>query len=421
MEAGGPCDPRSTTGQMSAAAYRRLWSNVRLTGRWEFGRKRNQFSTRRDYSRQIEQPDSEVVTLQCEELRILDDETFLKLQIWLQGLKQGPRGPRTKKPIQLWDLTTEFFFCSACSQADAPVRFYQTGAHGLGMQCKRGSLCPCHSAVRRRNAVVAICEKLAELIERDTDLINSVIAKSLELQVRSDDDKKREIESLEQRIRRQTRRIDDLLEMAGEGSDRDRREVRAKIKSAQAERSGLELDLTRLRKALQGDSGAISGEDICATLADVTSLLKNAAAGALGEEAVHKALGVFRRLTGGNIKVHVEPRPGRKQENVRGVFKPRLVQAVRAQVGLSDKEDLDASEVVVWLREPPLQDRLAPRVHQLIDVEGHSYRSAAKALQAEGHKINSGGVWQCYHRHYEMIGAPAPKRPYNNGHRRQAW
>ena len=38
VAASGPCDPRSTLGHMSYNAYRRMLSNIRYTGRWEFGR-----------------------------------------------------------------------------------------------------------------------------------------------------------------------------------------------------------------------------------------------------------------------------------------------------------------------------------------------------------------------------------------------
>ena len=46
----GPCDPRSTTGYMTYQAYRRMLSNRRYTGLWAFGRKRNQWSSKRDYT-----------------------------------------------------------------------------------------------------------------------------------------------------------------------------------------------------------------------------------------------------------------------------------------------------------------------------------------------------------------------------------
>lgn len=77
-------------------------------------------------------------------------------------------------------------------------------------------------------------------------------------------------------------------------------------------------------------------------------------------------------------------------------------------------------EVEVWLRKPPLRDLLAPYVHQLIDIEGMSFRAAAKRLQKEGFQINSGVVWQIFERYYEMIGQPKPKQPYNNGNSRES-
>ena len=51
-QAGGPSDRRSTTGKMSYQAYRRMLSNSRYTGLWHFGKKRNKWSSRKDYTRQ---------------------------------------------------------------------------------------------------------------------------------------------------------------------------------------------------------------------------------------------------------------------------------------------------------------------------------------------------------------------------------
>ena len=65
------------------------------TGRWEFGRKRNEFSTKRDYARQIDQPDDEVDVFQCEELRIVDDELFYAVQQGLAELKTSQEEQRT--------------------------------------------------------------------------------------------------------------------------------------------------------------------------------------------------------------------------------------------------------------------------------------------------------------------------------------
>lgn len=421
VAAGGPCDPRSTTGRMSYSAYRRLWLNIRLTGRWEFGRKRNQFLTKLDYVGQVEQPDSEVATFQCEELRILDDETLLALRRWIYDLKSGPRGPRKKKQVQLWDLTTEFFFCAHCSQPGAPVRFYQTGANGLGMQCKNGELCELKSAVRREEAVRAVCEKLTELIHRDAELIEEVICRACEVDANGDDELAREISALESKVRALTNRIDDLYELSGQGSDSDRKEVMAKIRSAQSERAAAQVDVARLKRALAGSSATLSPDEVRHILAEFTTLLEDGAAGRLGDESVYKALSVFRRLTGGRILVHVERRKGRQRTNVRGVFRPCLLRAVKENGDQPDLgDDLPGDAVSVWLRKPPRLDAIAERAHELIDIDGLSYRDAAERLRAEGHNVNSGNVWYSYRRWYEMQGLPVPKRPYNNGHERRS-
>ena len=172
----------------------------------------------------------------------------------------------------------------------------------------------------------------------------------------------------------------------------------------------------QLLRAAKQASKPITAEDVNEILADFTTLLEDAVAGKLGEDVVYKARRVFELLVGGRIWVHVEPRPGRKQKNVRGVFRPNLVSAVRATADVGDPGgDGAAEEVEVWLREPPLIDRLAERAAELVDKEGQSYRSAAKVMRKDGHDVNSGKVWQLRERHYEMIGQPMPERPYNGG------
>ncbi len=421
LAAGGPCDPRSTTGRMTPTAYRRMLSNIRLTGRWEFGRNKSIWSSTKDYAVQQEQPDEEVTKFHCEDLRIVEDELFFAVQKRLAEMKRGPRGPKKNKPAQLWDLTTKLFFCAACSTEEEFVRLHQTGAHGRGMQCRNGARCTSKSAVRREEAVRAICEKLQELIQEDRELIGKIVARSQELDARGDEGRLEEIKQLENRERALTRRIDGLFDLAGDGSEEDRRETKAKIRAARSERDDVREKLAHARRALEQFSRTLTTDDVNQILNESASLLTDGAAGQLGEDAVYRALAVFRDLTGGRIMVHVEPRPARKQTNVRGVFQPQLLAAVRDKADLCLGNDVPTPEKVeVWLRKPPLRDLLAPRVHQLIDVEGLSFRAAAKQLQSEGYKINSGVVWQIYERYYEMIGKPKPKRPYNGGNPRKS-
>jgi site-specific DNA recombinase len=209
---GGPCDPRSTLGYMSYHAYRRLLSNPRYTGLWAFGRKRNSWSSRRDYTRQVPQPETEVALRRCPELRIVEDELFAAVQQRLAEFKVGPRGPKKQKDVKLWDLVTEFFWCPQCQ-----VRYYQAGAGGEGMRCKRGDLCPALSAVRRQDAVKAVCRKLTELVRQDERLVDQVVGRAQALDARGDEALQTEAAAVAHKIAGVTSRIQDLLDLGRPG------------------------------------------------------------------------------------------------------------------------------------------------------------------------------------------------------------
>jgi hypothetical protein len=202
---------------MNYLSYRRLLANPRYTGRWAFGRKRNRWSTKRDYTRQIDQPDTEVVIVESEELRIVDDETFFAVQQRLNELKKGPRGPRKSKPVHLWDTVTDCFYCDQCQ-----VRYYSAGPNGHGMTCKRGGLCPCRSTVNRAEAVRAVCGALATRIRQDHDLVDQVTAQACERDAAGDDTVREQLKRVESLIASLSRRIEDLSDLAGQGTDNDR-------------------------------------------------------------------------------------------------------------------------------------------------------------------------------------------------------
>lgn len=416
--AGGAVDPRASTGKLQYACYRRLFANERLVGKWEFGRKRNQFSTKLDNVKQIEQPDDEVTTVQCEELRILDDETFEKLRVKFEGSKTGPRGPRKPKTLQLWDLTTEFFFCESCSTSASLVRFYQTGAQGTGMHCKNGDQCKCKSAVRRRDAVEAVCRELTKSISCDAELIESVVLKSQELDSRADHGLDDQLAKARRKLAVLGNRVNDLFEMSGEGTEADRKETKARLRAAQAERSAMQSEVNRLQTRINGETNTLTVAEIRQRLTEMSNLLSDASTGELGEDALYQALAIFRSLTGGQIMVRVEQRVNRKQSNVRGTFQLRLLDSFNRSS--NDGETQSSDSITVWLRKPPRLDAIAERVHQLIDIEGASHRETAKQLQQEGHKVNSGNVWYSYRRWYEMQGLEPPAVPYNNGHKRRS-
>jgi hypothetical protein len=236
------------------------------------------------------------------------------------------------------------------------------------------------------------------------------------LDARADDGLQDQLDQAKRRLRTLSNRINDLFEMSGEGSEHDRKETKDRLRAAQSERTVAQSETNRLQQVIDGNTSTISAGAIDDLLSEGSPLLVDAASGDLGEEAVYKALAVFRALTGGQIWVHVEQRANRKRTNVRGSFIPRLID------GSSQRNPCRAEsrEVMVWLRKPPRLDVIAKRVHELIDEEGMSHRETARQLQREGHKVNSGNVWYSYGRWYQMQGLEPPKVPYNNGKQRRS-
>jgi DNA invertase Pin-like site-specific DNA recombinase len=412
---GGPADRRSRTKVMSYPSYRRMLANPRYTGRFAFGRRRNVWSTKRDYTRQIEQPETDVVVVQSEELRILSDEQFFALQALLAKLRRGPRSPKRRTTLHIWDLVTDCFFCATCR-----ARFYQAGAHGKAMRCKRAGLCPALTSVNRRVAVLAVLDKLTGLTAVNAELVERTICRAQQIDAEGDESLRQELARKNRQLLVQMAKVEDLNDLLGQGSDADRSIVKAKMRAALAGQTEALAEKARLERLLAQACQPITSQQVRAILDDMTALLAGEGASEGREQDVYRAAQLFRLLVGERIIVHLEPRPGRKRGNVRGTFVPAILQAVESRLPIAlANSNAVATEVSVWLRPLPRIDQLAERIYSLIDVAGHNYRSAAAVLQSEGHRLNDGAVWQMYRRYYEMIGQPTPDLPYNNGRPRR--
>jgi hypothetical protein len=272
VSAGGPCDPRSTIGHMSYEAYRRMLRNQRYIGLWAFGRKRNVWSSKGDYTRQVLQADTQVAVRRCEELRILPDELFADVQQRLAERKLAQRGPKKAKQLQLWDLTTDLFWCAACND-----RFYQTGANGIGMRCKRGDLCPGKSIIRRSEAVRAVCDRLTTLLRQDTELVECIVGRAQEIDASGDDVLAAEAQMLEKKIGLLSTKISDLLDLTGQGTETDRRETKGRLQAARAQRAGLQAELARVRKTQASGVATLTPQGVGQILADLNQLLNDRA------------------------------------------------------------------------------------------------------------------------------------------------
>lgn len=412
---GRACDPASRAANLSAVAYRRMLSNPRYKGDWEYGRRKNVWSTKRDYVRTVERPESEILHRHDEALRIVDDELYEAVQARLASQKLGPRGPRGPKPKRLCDYVVDCFYCARCGD-----RFFAGAAQGNGMFCKRGTDCPCRVILRRDVAVAAVLEPLGAILRDDAGLVARVV----ELAQAADRDDggscPDEVARLERQLAALNRKIEVLTDAAGVDDDADLADLKAKLRATVAERSMLQARLGRLRRAPARDPGSIGPDRVRALLSDLASLLEDGASGRLGPDVACRAAEAFRRLVGGRIDVHVVPRAGRQHASVRGSFRPDLLRVAGEALELPDAADTaEPAPVEVWLRPPPRVDLLAERMHRLVDGEGLSITEAAGRLRQEGHRFDRTRSWAFYRRYYEMIGQPAPEHSYNNGRPRR--
>jgi len=415
---GGPADPRSTTGTMSYSAYIRLLQREAYTGRWPFCRKRNQWSAARDMVEQIVQPDSEVTTLCCEELRIVDDQLFLKVQERLTGQKIGPRPKHTKDVYHLWDLVISVHVCPHCQR-----RLHMAGAGGHHMRCPCPE-CPAKAMINRENAVVAECAALTRGLREDAGFVDQVLASFAALNDQDRDTLDEKMTDAERRGRQLANRMRDLEDLLGEGSEEDRQRRKGQIKAAEAERAGVALELEALRRQRGGGkSEPVTRAQVEYELANLLTLLDDAVAGKLGTDVAKLAADVFRRLVGGSIEVRATRRPARKDWIVTGVFTPDLLGTVRQALGASGTEANPAAPPLeVFLVAPPFVDQMADEAQQLYDAERLGFRKINELLEAKyGKKIGTGNVCAARRRWYQIRGLPVPPvRPGGGGRPRKA-
>ena len=417
LSEGGPSDKRSITKTMSYNAYHRMLSREAYIGRWQFGRKRNSWSAKRDGIQQTPQPEDQVKLVECPELRIVSDEVFYRVQQRLNAMKTGPRTRKNKREHAIWDLTIGLFACPHCLR-----RFHMVGAKGQYMHCPNAT-CPAPAMVHREHAVKAVCQKLDELLRQDDTLIDQIVASFGSLDEHDHDTLDLTIAERERDIRSLSSRIADLDELLGSGSDEDRQRRKAQIRATESQRSALQADLAGLRQRRGGGkTEPVTREQVIAQIQNLAGLLNDAACGHLGQDVVGKALDIFRSLVGGRIDVHATRRPGRQRWTATGIFTPGLINTVREALKAPNvAQAIPTKSVEVILVPLPFVDQIADEVRHLYEVERKGFRVINNQLEAKyGKKIGSGNICSAWRRWYQIRNLPLPPKSTTTGRPRKA-
>jgi hypothetical protein len=257
-----------------------------------------------------------------------------------------------------------------------------------------------------------VVARLGELLAGDDDLIGQVVTATARLDARGNDDVAAEVADLERKVDGSTRKIDDLEELLGSGSEEDRAQTKAKIHAARADRAGIRANLERVRRAA-ASRREIGPDEVRKALSDFAGVLAATSDGGLGDEAMFRAAALIRQLVGGRVNVIPGPRALRRHPEVRGEFTPALLESLAEEIGVPVAAPGPApAPESVWLRRPPI-DGKAEEARRLHEDEHLSFVKIG-ALWGQ----SSSPAFRAYHRYYEMLGIPAPQSGSTRGRHR---
>jgi hypothetical protein len=382
---GGPCDPRSTTGHMSLGGYRAMLSREAYTGRLKIGATRRRWDSAKNRYMQIPVPADQITRIVREDLRIVSDELFQRVQKQLP-----PRGfRRPRKPIvhTVADLVTDVYFCAVCS-------------------------CRFHMIVNREHALAAICDALAKLLVADTALMDAIV--TTVPTVAEDSDGPDRVADYQQLIRQFAAKIRELEEQTGQGNEEDRRQRKAAIRAAQTERESVQRQLAALvSRGHHGREQPLTRDDVLRHVGELRQLFEDLSQGKLPGHAIDVAADLYRRLVGGKIVITPEPRPGKVRWMVKATFTPQIFSICQASLLPMVNASTGSPElpVEVRIRKIAKIDRFADEVQHMYDIQKLGFRVIGNMLEAKyGQKVGSGACCIAYRRYFEIRGLPVPPR-----------
>lgn len=362
--AGAPLPPRTHLNRWTRLAVRRLLSNTRYRGWWEYGRTKAVWVNKPGYSKQVEREEP-LAGLQIESLRIIDDVTWYAAQERLGKLarnagRKPADGDRHSRPRVLND----FIFCP---KHDAPL--YVHGPFGKYMSCKacREEAEPTlYSLLPRRLALDLLCQQLAELILLDEELVEQAIEACRTHLERLTQPDPQEAAAVRREIERLTNQINFILDAPGE-TKQDLNENRERLGELRVERAKAQKRLAEIDEAARNPATLPETVTIQTLMDELATTFQEAADGDDPAElaALHD---LIKDLTRGKI---VATQQGEKEPHqgwLRLTFHVRLLDVLAHRCGFPDVKG-DAIKVEIDIKRPDWKDQKCEEVKELYDKE----------------------------------------------------
>ena len=359
-----PSPPKAMHGMWTHGSVRGVLANPRYRGYWEYGKRKSEYQSSKDYVRQVERDQS----LQAgffEQLRIISDKTWYDSQALL--VKEcGNRGRKPKDPNRCArpKLFNGIFWCPEHDRA------LQVGAaHGSAMVCK---LCkalkredrPLYSQLDRGLALRLTLEKLAELVRGDEHLVAAAVAACRTAAEAAQQPDPQRLEQLKAQVAKKTRAIEVNQRNPGD-TDEDQKQTDRVIAELRAERTQLQAEIARLEVARVRRAAVPTEAEARALVEQIGTILTAAAGGGPTSDprAVRK---LVEALTGGRILLYQQGERLPKRGWLQGRFRVRLLSYLVGKAGgepnlVTD----DGIEVTIDYRPPSPLDARADEAWRL--------------------------------------------------------
>ena len=294
-----PLPPMAQLKRWTRQMVRRLLSNSRYRGWWEYGRTESVWLNKPGYSKKVER-DEPLASIQIESLRIIDDVLWYAAQeqlgmLWQKVGRLPVDGDRQNRPRVLNGLV----FCPHTSHES---QLYVHGPFGKYMSCKacREAAEPeLYSLLPRRLALDLVCTRLADLIMADELFVGQVVdAFQNHLQKLTQPDPL-QAAGIERVINQLTRQIEFILDTPVE-TLQDQKENQDRLAKLRSDRAGQQKKLAEIEEAMENPPDLPDSNEIMSMLQDMQTVLREVPKSDDPAElaALHD---LIKDLTGGKI------------------------------------------------------------------------------------------------------------------------
>jgi DNA-binding transcriptional MerR regulator len=324
---GAPKDHRATTPGWHHSTVRRILTNAKYIGEWQWGKQRNERDALTNKTRQVSAPPKEVSTHTREYLRIVPQELWDAVQARLRQLKAhgyGGRSPIGQAGASYVDAypKSEFGRIAFCAACKAP--FYTAGANGKYIAC-RGRLngsCSVHTHAPRALLRAKLISAIKDYAAAAKNFIDAVIAAAQKYVTEANTSLPRQLKACCAQRDRAQRAVTNLYELVKQ-SDRKLQGLAAQIAEAERRCEEANAELQRL-EAQRTDPAAVPTREWLLGQLEALETWTS--------EDVSELARVFRAFTGGRIEMVEVETPDRKQRHFQARFRGSVLNIIADKV-----------------------------------------------------------------------------------------